>query len=187
MEQKKPKFLFITCCDNRIIPYSFAKKVIPSLEEGDLFILRNIGNIIPPADASENSVGAAIEFAIGYLNIKQIIVCGHSDCRAMKAALKRSKDLPERTAISSRYHLPCWIKYSATIDQTTEKDEFSKKNVLHQIENLKTYKAPPSTAKGDTFPDIATITIHAWWLDLKPDTEDNIYFYNYETKRWLKK
>lgn len=83
--------LFITCSDSRINPYLFTQT-----EPGDLFIIRNAGNIIPSYNSASSSEMATIEFAVNVLKIKDIIICGYSHCGAMKALLQPEtlKDLP---------------------------------------------------------------------------------------------
>src|SRR5260221_6050909 len=84
---QSPDTLFIACSDSRVVPNTFA-----SADPGDLFVIRNVGNLIAPADPSglspsDESEGAAIEFAVLTLGVRDIIVCGHSECGAMQAAL----------------------------------------------------------------------------------------------------
>src|ERR1700737_3168510 len=75
---QKPDALFIACSDSRVAPNVFA-----STNPGDLFVLRNVGNLIPPASSSQDcSASAVIEFSIFSLNVSDIIVCGHSECGA---------------------------------------------------------------------------------------------------------
>src|SRR3984885_10816693 len=87
--EQKPDALFICCSDSRVAPNVFA-----STNPGDLFVIRNVGNIIPPCAGSDGhsvadeSEAAAIEFAIKNLNVSDIIVCGHSECGAMQALIK---------------------------------------------------------------------------------------------------
>src|SRR4029078_4622045 len=81
-EKQNPVALFITCSDSRINP-----NLITQTEPGELFILRNAGNIIPPHGASNGGEGATVEFAVAGLGIQDIIVCGHSHCGAMKGLL----------------------------------------------------------------------------------------------------
>src|SRR4051812_40341649 len=80
-----PDALFVACSDSRVVPNLFA-----STEPGDLFVLRNVGNIVAPCGAhgaseSDESEGAALEFAILSLKVNDVIVCGHSECGAMRA------------------------------------------------------------------------------------------------------
>src|SRR3954466_9946866 len=80
---QRPDTLFIACSDSRVVPNLFA-----SSDPGDLFVIRNVGNLIPPCgvqghSASDESEAAAIEFALQSLPVAQIIVCGHSECGAM--------------------------------------------------------------------------------------------------------
>jgi carbonic anhydrase len=143
--QQDPQALFITCSDSRINP-----NLLTQTEPGDLFILRNAGNIIPPYGAAAGGEGATIEYAVSVLGIKHIIVCGHSHCGAMKALLTRGDkddDLPAvkawfshaeatRRIIQSTYgHLTPQAQYERAIEQ----------NVLVQLDNLRTH---PSVAVG---------------------------------------
>lgn len=134
-----PKVLFITCSDSRIDP-----NLITQAQPGDLFVIRNAGNIIPPYGAANGGEGAAIEYAINALDIEQVIICGHSHCGAIKGLLKLESleaDMPlvhgwlrhaEATRLLIKEH------YS-----TYEGEELIEaaiaENVLTQLENLKTY------------------------------------------------
>src|SRR5262245_7184396 len=79
---QSPETLFITCSDSRISP-----TLLTQTGPGDLFVLRNAGNIVPPYRASNGGEGATIEYAIHALGVKDIVVCGHSHCGAMKGLL----------------------------------------------------------------------------------------------------
>jgi carbonic anhydrase len=161
MNTTKPKTLFICCCDNRIVPHIFSPT-----EQDELFVIRNIGNIIPPYEEEEHSVRSAIEFAMEYVHIPEIILCGHSDCGGMKATLK---------GVEKSSSLGKWLNYATPVGTITSPEELSKANVLHQIENLKQY---PYVAKGLKE---QRLKIHAWWLDLVTDI---IYVYNKKLKEW---
>ena len=91
-DTQAPEFLFITCSDSRIVP-----DLILGTEPGDLFISRSIGNVVPIAHNDVDGVTATIEYAVEVLKVKHVIVCGHSDCGAMKAALDRKnlENLPK--------------------------------------------------------------------------------------------
>src|SRR3954467_13818539 len=86
---QKPDSLFIACSDSRVVPNLFA-----STNPGDRFVVRNIGNLIPPKSLSleDNSALAALEFSVLELNVTDIIVCGHSECGAIKMLCDPEKD-----------------------------------------------------------------------------------------------
>src|SRR6185369_7193555 len=81
-KQQNPTALFVTCSDSRVNPNLFTQQ-----EPGELFLLRNAGNIVPPYGHASGGEAATIEYAVAVLGIKNIIVCGHSHCGAMKALL----------------------------------------------------------------------------------------------------
>src|SRR5215216_3133599 len=90
-KQQNPLALFITCSDSRINP-----NLITQTEPGDLFLLRNAGNIIPPYGAANGGEGATVEYAVSVLKMRNIIVCGHYGCGAMHFLMRQSTmgDLP---------------------------------------------------------------------------------------------
>jgi carbonic anhydrase len=134
-----PRILFITCSDSRVDP-----NIITQAEIGELFVIRNAGNMIPPYGATNGGEGASIEYAIQALGIEQVIVCGHSHCGAMKGLLKL-KTLEEDMPLVYN-----WLK-QAEATRRLVKDNYSylqgeelieitiAENVLNQLENLHTY------------------------------------------------
>ncbi|MBW4550541.1 MAG: carbonic anhydrase [Aphanocapsa sp. GSE-SYN-MK-11-07L] len=136
---QEPRVLFITCSDSRIDP-----NLITQADIGDLFVIRNAGNIIPPYGAANGGEGAAVEYAIQALNIQQVVVCGHSHCGAMKGLLALNK-LQEKMPL-----VYDWLKHAEATRRLVQ-DSYSDyegeellevaiaENVLTQIENLKTY------------------------------------------------
>ena len=154
-EGQKPEVFFITCSDSRINPNLFT-----STDPGELFISRNVGNIVPIAGI-QNSEAVAIEFALNQLNIEHIIICGHYHCGALQAALTVDliKDMP---------NLAEWIKVNIVPTVDLVKVNYNPKNdlafldlltqehVLRQVENLKTYKIINDKLLN------GNLTIHAW-------------------------
>jgi carbonic anhydrase len=136
---QKPRVLFITCSDSRIDP-----NLITQADIGELFVIRNAGNIIPPYGAANGGEGAAVEYAINALGIEQIIVCGHSHCGAMKGLLQIGKLEADMPLVYD------WLKHTEATRRLVKENYASYKgeqlleitiaeNVLTQIENLKTY------------------------------------------------
>lgn len=131
-----PETLFITCSDSRVVP-----TLITNAAPGELFIVRNVGNIVP--SGLLGGVSAAIEYAVEVLEVSNVIVCGHTNCGAIEAILH-----PERVA-----HLPTvsrWLAASAKIPQLIEERYGSlapearmtaavEENVLFQLENLRAF------------------------------------------------
>jgi len=133
-----PNVLFITCSDSRIDP-----NLITQTEPGELFVIRNAGNIIPPFGAANGGEGAAVEYAIHALGVEHIIVCGHSQCGAMKGLLHKEK-LAEMPLVYD------WLMHAEATRRLVQENYRSysneemleiaiAENVLTQIENLKTY------------------------------------------------
>ncbi|WP_439378068.1 bifunctional SulP family inorganic anion transporter/carbonic anhydrase [Amycolatopsis lexingtonensis] len=138
---QQPHTLFITCGDARIVP-----NLITTSGPGDLFTVRNIGNLVPPPDGGDSSVGAAIEYAVGVLGVAEIVVCGHSGCGAMKALLGQAPDGLEQ--------LGSWLRHGeATLRRRAreaplllggerppaEADQLALQNVVQQLEILRAY------------------------------------------------
>ena len=86
---QRPEVLFITCADSRVVP-----QAITNTDPGDLFVLRNVGNMVPAFNEEEscNSTGSAIEYAVTVLEVSEIVVCGHSHCGACAALFNSSYD-----------------------------------------------------------------------------------------------
>ena len=151
-----PEALFITCSDSRIIP-----NLITQTRPGELFILRNAGNIVPPYSASSCGEAATVEFAVSELNIKDIIVCGHSHCGAMKALLLMESIRETRPAVfrwlenAEAARLIVRNKYEG-LDEPSLLNVTVQENVLIQIEHLRTHPAVAvGLARGE-------LKLHAW-------------------------
>jgi carbonic anhydrase len=174
-----PEVLFITCVDSRIDP-----NLITQSRPGELLILRNVGNVIPPytSGKDKNSVAAAIEFAVLVMNVKDIIVCGHSDCGAMKALYKTEEEL------KSMPHLREWLKIASPLKDivNTTYANYSgrslqriteEKNVLAQLRNIQTYPFVAQALKE------GAIHLHGWYYDIGTG---EVYTYNQSSERFEK-
>lgn len=161
---QSPDALFLACSDSRVVPNLFA-----STNPGDLFVIRNVGNLVSPCAEREIAKGdkseaAAIEFAISELKVSDIIICGHSECGAMIAALsgKKLPDLPN-LEIWLENAKPALAKYKAgsRIDPSqAPHNQLSQLNVLQQLENLKTYSVVRKRVES------GQLRLHGWWFDI---------------------
>lgn len=128
-----PTVLFIGCCDSRVVPY-----LLMDSGPGELFIVRNVGNFVPPFDASHGYHGtaAAIEFAVINLGVREIIVCGHSHCGAIRALYTE----PPAEAV----HMAKWLDLGrdAVLPVTLSEEALRRteqRSVVLQIERLLGY------------------------------------------------
>jgi carbonic anhydrase len=136
---QRPETLFITCSDSRVVP-----NLITSAAPGELFIVRNVGNIIPSAErGGMDGVASAIEYAVQVLEVDNVIVCGHTGCGAVEAIMH-----PER--IAHLRFVPNWLRESARIPEVlaarypdlegaAQLVAAAEENVLVQLENLRTF------------------------------------------------
>lgn len=159
---QNPDVLFITCSDSRIDP-----NLLTDTNPGDLFICRNAGNIVPPHTNETGGMTASIEFAVAVLGVKHIIICGHSDCGALKGAINPDslKDLP---------HVKEWIGHCRSAAEIVKAkhgclgheqlDEVIQENVVMQIHHLRTH---PSVA---TKLALGKVELHGWVYDIKKGT-----------------
>ena len=139
-EGQNPHTLFITCSDSRVLA-----ELITQSKPGDLFVVKNIGNIVPPSNVNgePNSTAAAIEFAVENLRVSDIVICGHSGCGAMKAVLAPGllHDTPNLTAWL-HHARPAAARLAQDVapeQGLTPYDRLSQLNVLVQLEHLMTY------------------------------------------------
>ncbi len=154
-EGQQPVALFITCSDSRINP-----NLITQTEPGELFILRNAGNIVPAHGAANGGEGATIEFAVVVLGISDIIVCGHSHCGAMKGLLhpESLKQMPTVAAWLSHTQATRRVagqKY-ADLPPDALLNVTIQENVLVQLENLRTHPAVAAALASDH------LKLHGW-------------------------
>lgn len=157
---QSPEALFIACSDSRVDP-----NLITMTDPGELFICRNAGNIVPPHTNHTGAMTASIEFAVGVLNVPHIVVCGHSECGAMKGAMhpENLDDLP---------HVKEWLGYVRAAAMATEEkdgalsekerlDLLIRENVLLQMTHLRTH--PFVAARLAT----GKIRLHGWVYDIE--------------------
>lgn len=159
---QSPEVMFITCADSRIDP-----NLITQTDPGDLFVIRNAGNIVPPHAKNSGGMTASIEFAVAALGVQHIVVCGHSDCGAMKGALNPG-------ALTDLPHVQNWLDHSRAAVETVRArtgDEspnaladVTEENVALQLQHLKTH--PAVAAKVAT----GEVKLHGWVYNIGEGT-----------------
>lgn len=161
---QSPEVLFITCADSRVVP-----DLILQSEPGDLFLCRNAGNVIPPNGQLAGGVSATIEYAVEVLKVKHVIVCGHSDCGACKAALNPQKGLDKLPLTAQWLHFieAAWDYMGPEIagagipeDEAARHTALIHANVLAQLAHLKTH---PEVERGLA---AGTLEVHGWYYDI---------------------
>ncbi len=158
-ESQAPQWLFITCSDSRVVP-----DLILGTEPGDLFISRSIGNVVPVSTGEVDGVSATIEYAVEVLKVPYVIVCGHSDCGAMKAALERKalETLPK--AKRWLQHVEGAFSHRQPADpadgEHAELCSLIRGNVVAQLGNL---KAQPAVAKALVH---GSLKVFGWYYDI---------------------
>jgi carbonic anhydrase len=158
-ESQAPEYLFITCSDSRIVP-----DMILGTGPGDLFITRNAGNVVPVTGTDVDGCTATIEYAVDVLKVKYAILCGHSDCGAMKAALDRKAldNLPK----ASRWlrHVEAAWSHRQPLNPAdgpqAELGSLIRGNVVAQLLNL---KAQPSVARAVME---GRLKVEGWYYDI---------------------
>jgi len=174
-ETQAPETLFITCSDSRVVP-----DLILQTQPGDLFITRNAGNVVPMGGSDVDGVTATIEYAIEVLKVKHAILCGHSDCGALKAALSPQDlvNLPKARRWLS--HVEGAFSHRQPMNpadgEHAELAALIRGNVVAQLLNL---RAQPAVARAVME---GRLTVHGWYYDI---LTGRIERYNEEIKRFL--
>ncbi len=172
---QSPEALFITCSDSRI-----ETPMITQAEPGELFICRTAGNFVPPHAYQTGGMAASIEYATAVLKVPHIVICGHKECGALKAALnpEGAKDLP---------HMQEWLSMvKEAVDLVKEncadKSEAEcaqmlvEQNVVLQIEHIKTYPTVASRLER------GELELHGWVYDIKTGDVDA---YDAQSRRFI--
>ncbi|WP_394657821.1 carbonic anhydrase [uncultured Novosphingobium sp.] len=156
---QEPKALMISCADSRVVP-----EQIMQAQPGDLFVCRNAGNMVPPYATQNGGVTSTVEYAVVALGIRDIIVCGHSDCGAMKA-------LSNPVGLEAMPNVAAWLRHGSAaenvvstcnpeLDGTERVRAVSLENVLAQLNNLRTHPSVAAAmARGE-------LSLHGWFADI---------------------
>lgn len=160
-EGQQPQALMISCADSRVMP-----ETITQSGPGELFVCRNAGNIVPPFQTANGGVSSAIEYAVVALGISDVIVCGHSDCGAMKGLCHPELlgPMPNVAAWLKHSHAAYSIVCEAYPTNLGEKDRIravAMENVVVQLDHLRTH--PSVAAKLAT----NEVSLHGWFFDIE--------------------
>jgi carbonic anhydrase len=169
---QSPQVLWIGCSDSRVIP-----EQITGAGPGDLFVMRNIANVVPPFGTGNACVGAAIEYAILHLHVAHAVICGHSHCGGIKA-------LGGPIDMAREPHVARWVELARPAHTQVEASgvpeearylETTKANVLLQLENLRTYDCVREAT------ETGQLTLHAWLFDFHTG---DLLAYDDESRAW---
>jgi carbonic anhydrase len=168
-EDQKPKVMFVGCSDSRVIP-----EQLIGAGPGEVFVLRNIANIIPPYGLGHYSIGAALEYAVNHLPVAHLVICGHTDCGGIKALDSRVDALREPL-------LALWVELARSARTRVDAHGVApdkrhraivEQNVILQLEHAKSYLAVQKALKENR------LELHGWLFDLR---ELTMYSYNSAT------
>lgn len=157
--QQSPRALFISCSDSRLVP-----ELVTQREPGDLFVIRNAGNIVPSYGPEPGGVSASVEYAVAALQVSDIVICGHSDCGAM-TAIATCKCLDHMPAVAG------WLRYADSARVVNEaRNHFGpqakveamvRENVIAQLANIQTHPSVRLALEE------GRVTLHGWIYDIE--------------------
>lgn len=169
-----PRTLFISSSDSRLVP-----ELVTQREPGDLFVIRNAGNIVPPSGPEPGGVTASVEYAVAALGVTDVVICGHSDCGAM-TAIATCACLDHMPAVRN------WLRYADSARVVNEArdhasprervDSMVRENVIAQLANLGTH---PSVRLAL---DQGRLALHGWVYDIETGSIDA---YDGTTRRFV--
>lgn len=156
-EAQNPGALFIGCSDSRVIP-----ELLTSSSPGELFVMRNVANIVPPFEHSDVCVGASIEYAVAALGVEHIVVCGHTGCGGVHAALHGGHGLHHMPSVASWLDVARGAIAEAKGDDEDDRWQSAVEiNVLTQLENLSTYPVVAEALAEER------VALHGWVYDMR--------------------
>lgn len=162
--QQNPRALFISCSDSRLVP-----ELVTQREPGDLFVIRNAGNIVPSYGPEPGGVTASVEYAVAALKVSDVVICGHSDCGAM-TAIANCQCLEHMPAVAH------WLRYADSARLVNEAKQHKsdrervssmvRENVIAQLANIQTHPSVRlALSEG-------RLTLHGWIYDIETGSID---------------
>ncbi|GGE64926.1 MAG TPA: carbonic anhydrase [Paenalcaligenes hominis] len=171
---QNPRALFISCSDSRIVP-----ELVTQREPGDIFVIRNAGNIVPSYGPEPGGVSASVEYAVSKLGVRDLVICGHSDCGAMTAI----------AACQCLDHMPAvkhWLRYADSArlvnearPHANEQERIAsmvRENVIAQLANVQTHPSVRLALAENK------LSLHGWVFDIESGT---IEAYDGATRRFV--
>ena len=162
-EGQRPHTLFITCSDSRVLA-----ELITNSQPGELFVVKNVGNIVPPASVTgqTNSTAAAIEFAVEVLQVSDIVVCGHSHCGAIETLMGQTPMQDKMPHLSEWLNLVSPVRdlvaerYTHLGGEADRRRAAEEENVLFALENLRTYPIVQARLAD------GSLHLHGWFFKI---------------------
>lgn len=167
-----PKVLMIACSDSRVDP-----AIITNSEPGEIFIVRNVANMVPPyaPDGAYHGTSAALEYAVRDLKVEHIVILGHSRCGGIRALMSAAQD---ETALAGRDFVGQWVSICGDAGSHEHSDEAEKAAIKVSLENLLTF---PWVAERV---EAGKLDLHGWWFQIETG---NLWELNRETGEYEKR
>lgn len=158
--EQNPRALFLTCADSRVMP-----NLITQCKPGELFQCRDVGNIVPPYGAAYGGVSATIEYSVSVLGVKHVIICGHSDCGAMRALLHSERLAKLPSVLGWLRHAEAARRTVMEVEPLPPEDQLlralTEQNVMTQLTNLRTHPSVAvKLARGE-------LSLHGWFYEIE--------------------
>jgi len=173
-EGQHPHTLFVTCADSRIDP-----ELITQSGPGDIFVARNIGNIVPAYGEMMGGISAVVEYAISALQVDQVVVCGHADCGAMRGLLNQEQlaNMPAVQNWLQNAHAALSIADAlhSRDNEAQFLDELTRQNVLLQMNHIRTHPSVAGRAAQ------GRLAVYGWVYDFRLG---QVLIYDEETKQF---
>ncbi len=165
-KNQNPRTLFISCSDSRLVP-----ELVTQCEPGDLFVIRNAGNIVPWYGPEPGGVSATVEYAVAALGVTDVVICGHSDCGAM-TAIATCKCMDHMPAVRNWLHYADAAKVANEAhehdSESDRVDSMVRENVIAQLANINTHPSVQLALEQ------GHLALHGWVYDIETGSIDTL-------------